>query len=64
MVAGYKHSSLLGPFVSYEENEALIIWPLMSEEMYHGRGPLRRFDDILQGILIEGEGSVQLTSLY
>jgi hypothetical protein len=46
MLARHKNSSLLGPFVSYEENEALIIWPLMPEEMYHGRGPLRRFDDI------------------
>jgi len=35
-----KHYSLLGPFVSYEENEVLLIWTL--EPVQHVKGMPRR----------------------
>jgi hypothetical protein len=39
-LARVKHYSLLGPFVSYEENEVLLIWTL--EPVQHVKGMPRR----------------------
>jgi hypothetical protein len=56
-VARDKHSSLLGPIKSYEENEVLQIL-LWDSNIELGQKCMNR-----QGTLTEGEGSVQLTSL-